>query len=537
MAEGTTLPDRAQRGDRLAAFVAGIVAAVAATTGMLALGILLDRPTLPELVAEGIANLTPLEIIERMVHTLGATAKRLLFGAVLLGQIAIGGALGVVILRRGFTATQVIVTLASLEAIAGLIALPLLGAGVLGASSRAGVGATLVGLLLVGLLYVAGYNVVWRFLNPGGTFAEEDVASRRTFLKNAALLSGGMILGVGGFRWLAERLAPPPVPGVLSTEVGKTAAAIAAAGSLPEAIAAGVPGLSPEITPNEKFYVVSKNFFRDPEVNAQSWRLEVGGLVERPVTLTYEDMKALPSSAQFLTLQCISNEIGGELIGNAHWRGTSLANLLTQSGVKAGAVDVIFTAADGYTDSIPIAKAMQADTMLAYEMNGEVLPQLHGFPVRMLVPDIYGMKNVKWVTKIEVVEYDFKGYWMVRGWSDVAAMNTTSRIDIPKNASVLQTGANYVGGVAVAGERGIRQVEVSTDSGRSWNPAFLKPSLGPNAWSLWVYEWQMPAGGPDQHKVLVRATDGTGAVQTAMVRETLPDGATGYHAVSVKAES
>jgi hypothetical protein len=171
--------------------------------------------------------------------------------------------------------------------------------------------------------------------------------------------------------------------------------------------------------------------------------------------------------------------------------------------------------------------------MVAYEMNGVRLPQNHGFPARLLVPDIYGMKNVKWLTKIEVVDYDYQGYWMVRGWSDVATMNTTSRIDVPKNGSSLRSGRNYVGGVAVAGQRGIQAVEVSTDGGATWAPAAVKPGLGPNAWVLWLYEWSLPEPGAET-RVLVRATDGNGMLQDGTVRGSLPDGATGYHTITIR---
>jgi len=295
-----------------------------------------------------------------------------------------------------------------------------------------------------------------------------------------------------------------------------------------------VPGLPPEITPNDKFYVVSKNVIRDPDIDAQRWRLQVRGLVDQPTTLTYQELRRLPSFNQYLTLQCISNEIGGDLISTADWRGVALGDLLRRAGVRGNAVDVVLKSEDGYTDSIPIEKALQTDTMLAYEMNGEALPKNHGYPVRLLVPDIYGMKNVKWVTEIEVVDYDFKGYWMVRGWSDVAIMNTTSRIDAPRQGATLRGGANYIGGVAVAGQRGIQRVEVSVDDGQTWAPATVKPGLGQNTWALWLYEWNAPQGpGPDA-RIMVRATDGRGVVQESTVQPTLPDGATGYHSITVR---
>jgi DMSO/TMAO reductase YedYZ molybdopterin-dependent catalytic subunit len=410
-----------------------------------------------------------------------------------------------------------------------------MGAGFLGANTRAGTGMTLPGLLAAGTLYLAGTASVWRYLHPGGVFGPEIAASRRAFLRNLAVTAGSLSLGIGGYRWLVGRLEPPAVASVQSSEVARTAATVAAASTLEEALALGVPGLAPEITPNDAFYVVSKNFLQDPTVDAAKWRLEVVGSVDRPMTLTYDDMKALTSASQYFTLQCISNAVGGDLIGNAHWRGAPLADVLRNAGTHPTAVDVILHAADGYTDSIPLAKAMQPDAMLAYEMNGAVLPHVHGFPVRLLVPDLYGMKNVKWITKIEVVDYDYKGYWMQRGWTDESIMHTTSRIDVPRNSSFLRPGPNYVGGVAVAGQRGIQRVEVSTDGGRIWNDATLKAALGPNAWSLWLFAWEMADGSAaSEQTILVRATDGTGTLQIPTVHEPVPEGATGYHAILVK---
>jgi DMSO/TMAO reductase YedYZ molybdopterin-dependent catalytic subunit len=340
-------------------------------------------------------------------------------------------------------------------------------------------------------------------------------------------------LGISAFRWLVDWLTPAAVPSSPSIEASRTNEAALAAGSVEAALDAGVPGLSPEITPNEKFYVVSKNVLRDPTVNEGAWRLEISGLVSRPVSLSYAQIRRMPSAIQYFTLQCISNEVGGDLIGNAAWRGVWLADLLRDAGIGPGAVDVVFRAADDYSDSIPIAKAMETGTMLAYEMNGEMLPRAHGFPARLLAPDLYGMKNVKWVTRIEVLDYDFKGYWQTKGWTDVSTMNTTSRIDAPRNNSYLRPGPNYVGGVAVAGRRGVRRVEVSADGGHTWTQAVTKPALGPNAWVLWLHRWDIPEGTID-HRLLVRATDGNGEPQSAIGRETIPDGASGYHAITIR---
>jgi DMSO/TMAO reductase YedYZ molybdopterin-dependent catalytic subunit len=512
-----------QPGEGLAA---GIAAGALATGCMLVASIPLEGPSVPELLAEVVASVTPLELIERLIQVLGSDAKRLLFTAVLIAQVAVGGLLGLTAAGR-WSGIQRVGVVCGLAAVVLLLILP-------AANARAAVPQTIADVVVGATVYLAAYTLGTRYLNPRGYFAVEEAAARRRFLRQAATAAAGLALGIASFRWLTQRLEPPAVAPRESRDAGLTNAALAAASSLDEVLALGVPGLSPEITPNERFYVVSKNFFRDPEINETSWRLEVGGFVQHPLTFTLEQIKALPQTAQYFTLQCISNEVGGDLMGNAHWRGVSLQEVLERAGLRAGAVDIVLHSADGYTDSIPLAKAMQKDTVLAYEMNGDVLPRNHGFPVRLLVPDIYGMKNVKWVTKIEVVEYDFKGYWMQRGWSDVATMNTTSRIDVPRNRSFLRAGPNLIGGVAVAGQRGIGQVEVSTDGGITWDVATVKAPLGPNSWSLWLYRWEAPDDAVAERKILVRATDDTGALQTSVVRETIPDGATGYHTIAVQ---
>jgi len=512
-----------QPGEGLAA---GVAAGVFATVCMLVASIPLEAPSVPELLAEAVAGVTPLEVIERLIQALGSDAKRLLFAAVLIGQIAVGGLLGLVAAGK-WSGTRRAIIVCGLAGAVFLLLLP-------AANARAAVPHAIADLAIGVAVYLATYAAGTRYLNPHGYFAIEEAAARRRFLKRTATAGAGLVLGIASFRWLAQRLEPPAVASRESRDAGLTNAALAATSSLDEALALGVPGLSAEVTPNERFYVVSKNFFRDPEISEMSWRLEVGGLVQRPLSFTLEQLRALPETAQHLTLQCISNEVGGDLMGNAHWRGVSLLDLLERAELRAGAVDVVLYSADGYTDSIPLAKAMQKDTMLAFEMNGEVLPRNHGFPLRLLVPDIYGMKNVKWVTKIEVVEYDFKGYWMQRGWSDVATMNTTSRIDVPRNRSFLRPGPNLIGGVAVAGQRGISRVEVSTDGGETWDVATVRAPLGPNTWSLWLYRWEAPNGAAAERKILARATDATGALQTSTVRETIPEGATGLHTITVE---
>lgn len=228
---------------------------------------------------------------------------------------------------------------------------------------------------------------------------------------------------------------------------------------------------------------------------------------------------------QYATLECISNPVGGDLIGNAKWKGVRLRVLLERAGIQPSVRDVVLRGADGYSDSIPLDRAMQDGTLVVYEMNGAPLTPTHGFPVRLLVPGIYGMKNVKWITRIELVNYDYKGYWQRRGWDDRAEYKTMSRIDVPQ-ASASRSGET-IAGIAFAGDRGISGVEVSTDGGATWEPARLRAPLSPYSWVLWQHPWTPGRGGKSE--LLVRATDGRGEIQTAQRAEPIPDGASGYH--------
>ena len=291
-----------------------------------------------------------------------------------------------------------------------------------------------------------------------------------------------------------------------------------------------LPGITPRITPNEAHYTVDTTLVK-PRVLIDEWRLDIKGLVQTPFSLTYDQLLDLEAVEQVHTLECISNYVGGDLISTALWTGVPLPDLLNRAQVQPGAYDVVFTSVDGYTDSIPIAKAMEDKTLVAYLMNGKTVPQDHGYPARMLVPNIYGMKNVKWIRTIEVVNYDFFGYWQTQGWSDAAPINTNARIDLP-NRNIRWTGGTIsVAGIAFAGARGISKVEVSSDGAKSWGLATLEAPMGPLAWVRWTYPWTPNGAGPA--KLIVRATDGTGNTETPVGRAPYPDGSTGYDSVDV----
>ena len=289
-------------------------------------------------------------------------------------------------------------------------------------------------------------------------------------------------------------------------------------------------GITPRITANEDHYTVDTTLVK-PRVDIATWRLDVSGAVEAPFSLTYDQLLDLDAIEQVHTLECISNPTGGELISTAVWTGTRLRDLLQRARPTAKAYDVVLTSVDGYTDSFPIAKAMEPETLLVYLMNGKTLPQDHGFPVRVLVPNIYGMKNVKWLRSIEVATYDVFGYWQEQGWSDGAIVNTGTRIDVPARALKWNGGEVTIAGIAFAGARGISKVELSFDNGRTWQAAKLEAPAGPLTWRRWSAQWTPPNVGP--HTLQARSTDGRGDTETPVSRQPFPNGATGYHVLQV----
>lgn len=296
-----------------------------------------------------------------------------------------------------------------------------------------------------------------------------------------------------------------------------------------------------EVTPSDNFYRVDVNIF-PPNVDSSTWVVPITGLVSNPLSLDYSQLLAMESVEQYNTLECVSNDVGGDLISTAKWTGVKFSDILAQAGVMPNATYVVFKATDGYSVGIPLTKAMDPGTILAYQMNGVPLPTEHGFPARMIVPGFYGMMNCKWVTSIDVVAETYQGYWQQRGWINEAQYETGSSIVTPGNAQVADrfgvAGASNVplglvpiAGIAFAGDRGIEKVEVSTDGGNTWIPASVKDPLSQYTWVLWTADWNPPDTG--NYSIAVRATDGTGAVQTATIAAPFPGGATGYDIVDI----
>ena len=284
-----------------------------------------------------------------------------------------------------------------------------------------------------------------------------------------------------------------------------------------------------EVTPVDNFYRVAIDII-DPTVDASGWSLMVDGLVNAPKTYSLQNVQAFPQASQYTTLECVSNEVNGNLISNAKWTGTKISDVLADAGgVQGGASYLVFYSVDGYSVGIPLAKGMMDDSLLAYSMNDQPLPAKHGYPLRAVIPGFYGMMNPKWINRMSVVGSVYDGYWQTRGWTNSPTIYTESFIVMPSESSVSLSqngGSIIVAGYAFAGDRGISKVEVSFDNGRTWQAAELKKPLSNLTWALWAYEWKPSGAG--EYQIVARATDGGGQVQTSAVAGTFPNGATGY---------
>ncbi len=428
-------------------------------------------------------------------------------------------------------------------ALSGGLLLPAIGAGLFGANLPVGVPIVLLSLFIPALVFGISLPLLQprlRWLAMGLSNSPRlqrgFSPSRRRLLKQVTVGAVALGFGVAAWRFITQgislnlnsagassldgppppqRITPPPKPDYGAWQP--------------------VSGQTPEITDAADFYQVSKNLYGDPNLDAGSWQLEIGGAgAEHSFTLTYQDVLNLPSVEQTTTLECISNVVGGNLMSSARWRGVPLKDLLARAGVKAGATKVVFQASDGYSDSIHLSKALDPMTLLAYMMNDAPLLPAHGFPARMIVPGIYGMKHCKWITKIEIVSYNFQGYWQQQGWNDDAVIHLGARIDVPSdNASLRVNHPLSIAGVAFGGAKGVSAVDVSTDNGASWQRATLKQPLGAVTWTLWELPWTPTRA--DKYALVVRMIDLQGDVQQPVLADPFPNGATGYHRIYVTA--
>lgn len=494
--------------------LAGAVAGSLFVAVSIGLGLLSSTPSLPELLSDRTLELTPGPVFSFVLDIFQTAAKPLFYLGIVLALIAIGALAGAYIGRQSAAqGKQAGPSLLSRSLLAALVlwlfeevvVLPLAGAGFFGLTTPDGV--TGAALRLVGfLVYGIALAGVLSLLQPDVAF----MPSRRNSLRYGTLGVLGLIAAGGLYRVLSG---------------------VSEVGAISRVTRRKADGLPEAVTPVDEFYSVSKNFI-DPVVDKASWTLTVDGDVDTPATLRYEQVRALPQYGMPATLTCISNEVGGDLISNGEWRGVRLGELLSRAGVHSGAVKVAFECADNYIDTISLDKAMEPTTLLALDLNGEPLNDKHGAPLRCVVPNIYGMKNAKWIRRISVISEDLKGFWQRQGWSDPAIIKTMSRIDYPIYGETVPPEEVELGGIAFAGSRGISRVEVSFDDGGTWQNAELRDEIAPLSWRFWTIRWTPPKTG--RYEVMVRATDGTGAPQISTPASPFPDGSSGYHRIPVQ---
>jgi DMSO/TMAO reductase YedYZ molybdopterin-dependent catalytic subunit len=349
---------------------------------------------------------------------------------------------------------------------------------------------------------------------------------RREFITVGAVTVGAAAVSYFGGRLLTERSSVAAAVRTLRLPVPAQQAP-----PIPVGSDLRIPGLSPFITPNSAFYRVDTAIVI-PQVPPSSWQLRIHGMVSREITLTFDQLLRRPLIEDYVTLCCVSNPVGGPYIGNARWLGASLGALLREAGIKAGADQLYCTSADGFTSGTPVQTAMDGrDALLAVGMNGQPLPTAHGFPVRTVVPGLYGYVSAcKWITDIEVTTYAANSaYWADRGWSRQGPIKTESRIDVPSGQGPVKAGPTTIAGVAWAQHKGIDAVEVRVDRG-PWREARLAAVPGIDTWRQWTADWTAVRG---TRLIEARATDKTGYTQTALVVPPEPNGASGYPAVSV----
>jgi DMSO/TMAO reductase YedYZ molybdopterin-dependent catalytic subunit len=513
-------------------FLLGAAAGAIAVGASFAFRILLGGTYLPELAASAVFSLVPGSVESRAVESLGPLAKETTY--------AVASAILVLVLASVPAALKRFKLLPTGRITAALACV--LGAYVV----MLALGALFLGLTQVSTLPITAASVALGVLLPGVAFGAALAAynlfppsprselyprerlkrgydrKRRLFIRSAAGAAVAAALLYYGVGFLFSKQTP------------------ALAGQETDQV------LSNQVTPNSDFYRVDVNVFA-PSVDSSTWKLNLHGLVNSPMTFDYSAMTSLPSVEEYATLECVSNKVGGDLMSTALWKGVQLRTVLNMAGVSPQADYVVFKCYDGYDVGIPLERAMADGTILAYEMNGAPLPTDHGYPLRAIVPGLYGMMNAKWITDIELVGGSYEGFWQRRGWTNVATYQTGSTIVTPGDSplrdrfpvpsSMIDVAGSPVPlvGVAFAGDRGIQKVEVSADGGNSWQDASLRDPLSRYTWVFWRLDWNPPASG--FYRLVIRATDGTGQVQVATMTDPFPNGATGYSIVDVKVSS
>ncbi|MET1232157.1 MAG: molybdopterin-dependent oxidoreductase [Candidatus Limnocylindrales bacterium] len=531
-------------------FLAGLAAAGPALLILILGRLVSDRPGLIEIVSDGFSRYLPLDVFEFMVSTLGPLAKGLLSLGIAAGIVLAGGLLGALALsvtrRLGPILATVAIGLGAIIVVE-LIVLPVFGAGILGSalvSDATALHGPIVAAAVVFASLLVGLRETWLAVEAAEPLpdamadapetqwlSDERPAirqgrapgevSRRGFIGRSLLVVGGAAFA-GSFLSLISQVI---------------AGGRSGGGSVATAADPGGFGPTPAQTPVADFYTVNKNL-GPTLVDGASWALVVDGLVDRPARIGLAELQGLPYQESYRTLECISTDIvrGDHLIGNQKWRGVRVSDLLDRVGARPEASWILWEADDGFTESLAMDVARHPDTWIAYLMGDQPLTPEHGYPARVLIPGRFGMKQPKWVRRMQIADHDEAGYWVQRGWDKEAVVRTMSRIDWPTDhASVAAAAPFTVYGIAFAGDRGTARVEVSGDGGTSWVDAELEdavvPPLGELTWLRWRAALTAAAAG--SMELVARATDGDGATQSGEQTPALPSGSTGWHRIVV----
>jgi len=533
------------------ALAGALAAAASIALAELLAGLIPGAPSLVLAIGALVIDFQPPGAKDVVVDLFGTNDKLALNIIVIAAALAVAAALGVAARRRvrradvGFVAAGLIALVAAwreplvslplaaativVAVGAGLAALRflMLSASVVATTVGSGGMDVIAGRASAGRLRRTGLEgAVGRTVQPA---AGMPVWDRRRFLARSAGLAGTVVVAGGLGRWLLQRRAEAtPAVSTAVPPPGVRAAPLTPGQSL------SVAGLTPIVVPNDRFYRIDTALLT-PHIDVQDWRLFVTGMVDRPVELTYAELAALPLFEQYVTIACVSNRVGGDLVGNALWTGVRLRQVLAMAGIKSGATQIVGRSADGWTAGFPTEHALNParEPMIALLMNGQPLPADHGYPARLIVPGLFGyVSATKWLTEIELTSFEaFDGYWVPLGWAKAGPILTQSRIDVPRYGDTVPAGTVTVAGVAWAPDRGISRVETSVDGG-PWQACTTSQPISSATWLQWQNRVSLAAG---RHTIEVRATDGTGVVQTAEVSEPAPDGARGHHRIDLLA--
>ncbi len=498
--------------------LAGAVASLLTVTLATALRLVFGLPLPIETFSDRFLPFLPVSVFLQLLHLTGGAlvSKHVAFFSSFLVLVTIGAVLGALyaaLARSRFASRRRPIVLAAVLAgwlVELLVLLPAFDSNYRGLRAGPATREVAFALLVFFVLFAGTLIALYELIR------DRPAVASRTPSEGPRLERRRFLVGAGG--------------GVLALASGSLIA------SLYRGSAFGYDGTTnlgrrlPHITPNDRFYVVTKNFI-DPQVDTSLWRFEVCGDVERRRIYDFGEIAGMESVEREVTLECISNAIGGGLLSNAVWTGVPLRRLIEAAGPKDGAQWVSFSAPDGFAHSVRLEQALEDASLLAYRMNGAELPHRHGYPARVLVQGAYGEVNVKWVERMTISDKRSKGYYERQGWK-AERVHTTSRIDDPVKGQSLRAGPGLtVRGIAFAGDRGISRVEVSADGGRTWSRAKIDYARARTAWVFWSYRWR--PGRTGAHELVVRAVDGSGAAQEARSESIDPDGASGYHRVPV----